>query len=446
MPSQLKITPEWEYLGGAPPEESACFAALSIEVNGQCLTEGHDALANRLRKAPYLSAYHLAEWLAWNWWRLRWEPRTAASDWGLTHCIGSIGGGYIWPDITLSSDGERVAVSAHAAPERASTPFRYINSALTVISAAALESGIDDFLHQVLERLAAENVKDTNVHHLWADVQAERADADLAFGRKLEALLGCEPDEVNPDVLARLLADANALGRHAAEEVAAGARSASSGALEEAVPSLADIQDMAARKGRQSAVRDRVRWTSSPPDAARAHTPAWRLGVDAARALRQQEQLRAQDPVSNATLAQLMGTDAQLLQPAAGEKPLFFAFALDESERQGRIVLRSRWEVGRRFELARLLGEQLMPQGQNRLLPATAAKTYQQQLQRAFAAELLCPFAQALEILSGDYSEEKQMAVAEHFDVSEMTVQTQLLNHGMLTQSTVEDELAALVA
>ena len=36
------------------------------------MTEAEDAFVKRVRKEVYLSAYRLAEWLAWNWWRLRW--------------------------------------------------------------------------------------------------------------------------------------------------------------------------------------------------------------------------------------------------------------------------------------------------------------------------------------------------------------------------------------
>ena len=94
------ITADWEPLDSGSPEERACFAAIGIYVRNHCLSEGNDILANRLRQAPLLSGYHLAEWLAWNWWRLRWEPRSNASDWIFAHHVGSIGHGYIWPNVT----------------------------------------------------------------------------------------------------------------------------------------------------------------------------------------------------------------------------------------------------------------------------------------------------------------------------------------------------------
>ena len=35
-------------------------------------------------------------------------------------------------------------------------------------------------------------------------------------------------------------------------------------------------------------------------------------------------------------------------------------------------------------------------------------------------------------MLNGDYSEEKQNEIAEHFKVSSMTIRTQLVNHGRI--------------
>lgn len=62
------------------------------------------------------------------------------------------------------------------------------------------------------------------------------------------------------------------------------------------------------------------------------------------------------------------------------------------------------------------------------LLPATRARSYHQKMQRAFAAELLSPFDAVVDMLGGDYSEERQTEVAEHFRVSPWTIQTQLVN------------------
>lgn len=117
----------------------------------------------------------------------------------------------------------------------------------------------------------------------------------------------------------------------------------------------------------------------------------------------------------------------------------------DESGKMGCVVLRSQWETGR-LELARLLGDRLTNGLKERLLPATRTYTYRQKLQRAFAAELLCPFAMLEEKLAGDYSSEAREDAAHDFMVSERTVTTLLVNHRRLGRDDMDGDLDALAA
>ena len=55
----------------------------------------------------------LAFWLIDNWWRLRYEcvpPGVPSSQWRLAHDAASIGGGYIWPRLTIWGEGDRVGL------------------------------------------------------------------------------------------------------------------------------------------------------------------------------------------------------------------------------------------------------------------------------------------------------------------------------------------------
>jgi hypothetical protein len=62
MLSELSVTVSPERLDEGPPEERACFASIEIRCRNIWLTEGHDGFVNKVRSAPLLSAYHLAEW------------------------------------------------------------------------------------------------------------------------------------------------------------------------------------------------------------------------------------------------------------------------------------------------------------------------------------------------------------------------------------------------
>ena len=63
-------------------------------------------------------------------------------------------------------------------------------------------------------------------------------------------------------------------------------------------------------------------------------------------------------------------------------------------------------------------------------------------MQRAFAAEFLSPYEFVEEVLAGDYSTEAREEAAKHFDVSEFTIRTLLVNHGQLEREELEAELA----
>ena len=79
--------------------------------------------------------------------------------------------------------------------------------------------------------------------------------------------------------------------------------------------------------------------------------------------------------------------------------------------------------------------------------PATRAHTYRQKAQRAFAAELLAPFEAVDAMLAGDADdEERRQAVANHFAVSSMAVDTLLMNHGRLQREDPERDFDAAAA
>src|SRR5260370_905097 len=94
-----------ERLNSRVPEGRACFAAIGIRYHEIWFSEAEDASVKRVRQKVYLSGYKLAEWLAWNWWRLRWEPRRRSTDWAMANRFTTAGGGEGLPKLTFSSTG-----------------------------------------------------------------------------------------------------------------------------------------------------------------------------------------------------------------------------------------------------------------------------------------------------------------------------------------------------
>lgn len=418
----LSIALAPEVLDEGLPEERAAFGMFSICTPRGSLTEGFDFYLNGLRAGPLVSGYHAAEWFAWNWWRLRWEGRSAAAHWSGAHCMTSIGEGYVWPTVTILSDGLRTALIAEPSARPDAKPFRYLGSVSAAVPSTLFEAALDEFVPRIIGRLRAQNTAQTNLDRVWQDVLAERAEPEVARRRRLEALLGREPDGVEDDAIETLLLDAARLGEQAVDEIAA------AGAHRPRVLTAEALEGRGALGGRGS-WSDALRLGPDRRLPYGAQMSAWQVGAAAAKAVREQERLGA-EPIADSRLAAMAGTHVTTVTQRQ-DNDLDLSFSLDGAEGASQIVLRSKWPTGRRFDLARLVGDRLMaPEGA--LHPATRAYTYRQKAQRSFAAELLSPFETVEAMMENDFSVERQQEVAEHFDVSAMAIATLLTNHARL--------------
>jgi len=425
--SVFEIEADWERLDRGTPEERACFAAIGMKFNNVWLTRAEDSFVGRLRDKPHLSGYKLAEWLAWNWWRLRWEPFNRRAGWRMAHRLATIGGGYVWPNVTFQSDGQRIIALAKPTLLHPSEPLRYVEDYIGVLPAGSFVDAVDLFVGKVLGQLHQEKLTHTNLELIWNSVTEERSDPAMAARRRLEALMGFDPDEGSSSQIESLVGDGTVLGERAVDEVAAGKE----------LLSAKEFQDLADTDGFSASPRDAAQLPSSVRLPAFDEAP-WKRGAEAARALREMTKLGAA-PISNQRLAEMAGVeDRALTQTTAATGRSKTAFALDKNSAESRVVLHSKWRTGRRFELARLLGDRIAYHSGEKLLPVTHSFTYRQKLQRSFAAELLCPFEPLLEMLHDDFSADAIEDAAEHYDVSEQTIRTALVNHKLLPR----DDLA----
>ena len=430
MKTAMQIRLTTAHFDDAPDDERATFGRLEIEAEGQLLTTLIRNRDNETEKGrgPNVSGYCLAEWLVWNWWRLRWEPRppkhNASFHWNMTHCMTAAGEGYRWPNITISSDGFRCILNAKPTDE-SDTPFLYYLGAPggrpIGVPAIDFEVAVDQFVATMLQLLKKAGRNGTNLATLWDDLNEERQDPELARFRHIEALLGFDPDEVDEQVIYSSLEEAKILGENALKELATGTATS--------MMSAQQIDDATKSVGFSVNTHDAFRFQQTKP-IQWGESPAWRAGVTIANAVRQQAGLSEQ-PVTNTRLAQLAGVCKGAIESdqRTGNLSWIFRTARDSP----RIALRSSWQTGRRFDVARLFGDLLFSQTAfthvEPLCPATRSYSYRQKAQRAFAAELLSPWQMVRTMLNGDYSEENQDYVAEHFNVSPRTIDTLLKNN-----------------
>ena len=257
----LKIECEWwGSSNGEKDISQVCRGAIGISVGEDCLTRLEDGWGNAVRNRLHASACTLAGWLAWNWWRLRWEPETPTSqsdvDWRMSHSMASAGEGYCWPNILFASDGNTVAVASRATRGRVMGPVRYLNEVNARITAGAFESGIDAFLTLVLSRLHSEGYAQSELAELWAEVMRERGDPKATRWRKLEAMCGYDPDEAPAAMIERLIKDEARLGAEALEEVAIYGRDKTDQVLEQ-IQALANEKRPPGRAGIRSTLPER---------------------------------------------------------------------------------------------------------------------------------------------------------------------------------------------
>ena len=310
------------------------------------------------------------------------------------HSLASIGEGWLWPRLTIAADGQSLVFRSHPEDGTKVEPAAWLTGAEVRVPREVFSECAEQFIRDVLDRINAWKLTETELRTSWDELQAERSDPEVALYRQLEGSLGFDPDEAPPSIIQRFHKDRDLVGVTAMTEVAANQAAGQS-------PLTAQgLRDAALHSGFTSALGNGAVPADLAGDHGVAEEPAWVYGERAARRARRRLG-RAAGPVTNHVLAELCSMASNSLTDDTRFPPM--AFSLYETRRKGRVVFRSGWETGRRFELARLLGDQLLfPAGES-LHPSTGAETFRQRAQRAFAAEFLCPYKDLWDFLSGDF-------------------------------------------
>jgi hypothetical protein len=432
MNDTMRIEFEWLDRQFGSPMDRAFFAAIGLAIGDAYLTRVDDLGAKTVRNQMRGSVSHLATWFAANWWRLRWEPAPAGwtkdADWRLAHSIAGSGGGYVWPNAVFASDCDYLEVAASPNSNGvAFEPIRYINHVHARITAAEFEQRVDEFMESVLSRWQSLGLQEEGLPGLWAEVLAERRDPKAYQRRKLEAMAGFDPDAAPDELVEQLLEDQEHLGKSALAEVAAEARHASGDALKV-------IRDL----GRPS--------TRPKPGGFRASVPElqvpqslevngdlpWQRAAKLARHAREHWGF-GRKPIRNRALASLLGTKTSVFTDSSTVRTHMPLGLRTRKRGTFDIYLDSPISTTRRFAVSRLLGDHLHFPTQERLLPATHAKTSRQKFQRSFAQEFLCPIDALLEKVQTVQPDEDDISeAAKHFHVSPLMIRTTLVNNGQL--------------
>jgi hypothetical protein len=434
MSERFVLSSAWLNRKGDAPFDRAFAASINISVDGIPLTRLFSELDNAIRDDMRGCAWQLAEWFAANWWRLRWESdamRTRRNDvdWGMSHCMACVGGGFVWPAIIFESDGESIGIflSPNKNPPLYE-PVRYLNEVHANIPAEEFERSVDAFLTAVIVRgTLKKDAHDGALKALWDEVLNERNDTDASRQRKWEAIAGYDPDGA-PDQFLEWIDNASVrYGQSASEEVIAQAR-------HESAEMFQAIQQMPKRSGvivTMPKLTETARTVRKDVD---SHLP-WQRGEYLARRARKEWGV-PDGPLTDKTLAGILDAPSTLLTSKTTQTaPL--PFALHEAKgNKYRLYLQKKHSTSRRFAACRLFGDSLQ-EGSDRLHPATDTDTARQKFQRSFAAEFLCPFDALEDKLGKTYSRDSIEDAAVHFNVSPLTIGTILVNKDKLDRDTL---------
>lgn len=413
--------------------DRSTFAAMEIRINGLVATEVEDLWAKTVRSTLRASAHDLALWFASNWWRLRWEPEGNSPSWKMSHRMGAAGAGYAWPDLSFISDGKVVLAHCRQTSAATADPVRFLSDFDAFIPASMFERGVDEFVGAVIERVDSEARAHPYLREMWEEILEERGDPESTAERKLEAMLGFDPDDSPDGLIDRLRAQAGVVGAGVIEEVAAAASSAALGWLEflsGEAQSKAVVATIPDYPSLCKELQQNVDPTQLP----------WQQAVRAAGAVRRKWNLE-RGPISSLTLSELFGLPKKILMDPTPEPsgPISAGYRDIGGGDHIRVFFNKKHPTAVRFALSRLAADHLYAESQDRLLPATDTKTARQKFQRAFAQEFLCPFEDLMEYLGGktptdDLIEEASL----HFDVSSLLTKSALVNRGKLDRNVLD--------
>ncbi|GII75216.1 hypothetical protein Sru01_01980 [Sphaerisporangium rufum] len=425
---ELRIRWEWE----APPpvrlpEHRVTWARIEIAVGGDHITLVEDIPSGSSRRSVYCPLYPIAEWLAYNWWFLRADARPArtlgvrSGIWHdpqmlRRHCVRASGDGFLWPELLIIPEGGQTHLlwreDRHVPATR---PIRFLSRGEAFVDGPSITEELGHLISAVLTRLAEKGISDTPLEKEWAAIQQaepEEVEFCLAAARlgldpyaeagPYEDLIIAAAGEMPPAMFGDFLDAVDPVRMAEALEWIQRARTEIGTARN--APAALDLRP-----------------AMGVPRPSPGHRP-WEKGWAQARMVRRAAGVPDED---------VFPLDAYV---AAVERPAvdrgLQAVGGAAEERGPSVVVASGRAAGsRRFTLSRALWHHVWEP--EPLFLVTTAATDRQQVERAFAAELLAPAAGIREIAGTPVetmTQEDLGTLAEHFQVSEKVIEHQVEN------------------
>lgn len=432
---KFELRQSWSSPGTGDPEFSKTMAQLEILVEDYHLTKNENIWSQSVQDYIIVSTYPLALWILQAWWRLLYEPLPlrgrSTTDWRMAHELGAANHGFVWPKIIFASDSENIQIWASPSDAKCQQSVRYLNGLSSPISVAIskFQRSLSDFISTVANRLNAIGLPHSDLSELLKIILSEQQDERSSIYRKLEAVMGFDPDECSTEVMSYAIKLYQDYGEGTLVELAPIYGKAAHGGplrpIEQFVYATGVLGKPSFSKATDST---QTKSLSSP----------WRLAVKDAYHIRK-EIGNESKPINTRVLFELLGIASCDVDKWESAVRASVSVGVPTSNHQIKFVPRKRHPISKRFELSRYIGDYLHAD-EDCWLTNTDLGTARQKYQRAFAAEFLCPINGLIEFLQNDFSDEAIDDAAEHFDVSQQTI-TSLLANNHYIENIQQDEV-----
>jgi hypothetical protein len=431
---------EWlEAPGVTTPELAATWSRYEIWVGDECITQV-EAADGTFRRSAYGSLYPLAQWVASNWWLLTSHVRPSAVEarywtwqnvrtypWLSVHNFRSAGDGMPWPDLTVVSEGPVTCMAWAQDRQRFFSPVRFASEGYAIVRADEMRACLAGIVDRVLERLAESKLPKTQLAEEWGAIAA--ADDEERDFCQTVARLGLDPYSVSERTADEVLRIAADMPAEVAGDFFDSADVADLPGAAEWVRRAMSVSERASAKAANTLRplhKALLSHVGSLANTAKDERP-WLIGYAMARQVRSELGLDNTGQFDTSPWVRLGDVSA----PSNGLHGVLTV----TGDRCGLVLDSRRLGVASsRFGQARALGRALAhPEHQRFVL--SAARGQDEQVARAFAAELLAPadgIRTSLDVL-GKHDDAALEAIAAHFKVSPLLVRHQYDNQIAMT-------------
>lgn len=291
-----------------------------------------------------------------------------------------------------------------------------------MVTLSSFEKTISSFITETIERINSLQSGPNDIGQLWEIIREELADPSQRVYRKIEALMGFDPDEADKAVMQFAMTKYEEIGHSSLEEFAASYGKYSRNSL----PNIEEFFDISGLFGKpEIELANNIYRTIDG-------TLPWKKAVQDAHYVREFI-VNKKGPVQTDKLFNVLGISSkeQHKWEEIAHKRNASVGIPHQQDGTIKFIPRKKHPLGRRFELARFIADYLTMQN-GQWLVSTDLSTSRQKYQRAFAAEFLCPIGSLLEYLDNDFSKDNLIDAAENFQVSSFTVESILANNGYL--------------